>query len=300
MSDLELPDVPDLEDLEDLFRRAFSTGDAVELDIIGYGEISSVVRWQGTNGPVAAKRLPNYTSWEVRDAHHGLMAEYIEELQARGVDVVPTAFCELDAEDGTRVLYTVQPLISSERLAVGVLRDASQVEGRRLLERIVEHTVAVAGDPVLGLDVQLSNWVVLDDGLGYLDISTPFMRDLVTGLSRLDTSIFVASLPWALRWPVQRFLAEEIVAEYFDVRTTLLNAIANLHKERLTEWIPIAVEAANGRLDDPIALADVDRYYAKDQRMWEVLQWLRRVDRWWQLRIRRRPYPVLLPGRIDR
>ncbi len=297
---LELPDVPDLGELETRFRRAFSGGDGAELDIIGYGEISSVVRWEGTSGPVAAKRLPNYASRDVRDAHHQLMVEYIDELQVRGVDVVPTAFHQLDADDGTLVLYTVQPLISPERLAVDVLRGASQVDGRTLLERIVDHTVAVAGDPVLGLDVQLSNWVLFDDGLGYLDISTPFMRDLVTGLSRLDTSIFVASLPWALRWPVQRFLAEDIVAEYFDARTTLLNAIANLHKERLTEWIPVAVEAANARLDHSIERADVDRYYAKDQRLWAVLQWLRRVDRRWQLSVRRRPYPVLLPGRIER
>jgi DNA-binding GntR family transcriptional regulator len=99
---------------------------------------------------------------------------------------------------------------------------------------------------------------------------------------------------------VQRFLADAIVAEYFDVRTTLLNAIANLRKERLTKWIPTAIEVANGHLDDPIERTDVDRYYAKDQRLWAVLQWLRRVDRWWQLQVRRRPYPVLLPGRIDR
>jgi hypothetical protein len=32
----------------------------------------------------------------------------------------------------------------------------------------------------------------------------------------------------------------------------------------------------------------------------ELLQRLRRADRWWQRTVRRRPYPFLLPGRIDR
>lgn len=45
---------------------------------------------------------------------------------------------------------------------------------------------------------------------------------------------------------------------------------------------------------------DVRRYYARDARMWALLLGLRRLDRWWQLNVRRRPYPFLLPGRIER
>jgi hypothetical protein len=61
-----------------------------------------------------------------------------------------------------------------------------------------------------------------------------------------------------------------------------------------------AIGIANEVVDEAITLEEVDLYYKKDQRLWAVLQWLRRADRWWQLRVRRRPYPVLLPGRIDR
>ena len=42
------------------------------------------------------------------------------------------------------------------------------------------------------------------------------------------------------------------------------------------------------------------RVYASDARLWEVLLRLRRLDRAWQRRVRRREYPFLLPGRIDR
>jgi hypothetical protein len=34
--------------------------------------------------------------------------------------------------------------------------------------------------------------------------------------------------------------------------------------------------------------------------MWEILLRLRRADRWWQRTVRRRGYPFLLPGPVDR
>jgi len=44
----------------------------------------------------------------------------------------------------------------------------------------------------------------------------------------------------------------------------------------------------------------VRRYYRSDARLWELMLRLRRADRWWQRRIRRRTYPFLLPGHIER
>jgi hypothetical protein len=34
--------------------------------------------------------------------------------------------------------------------------------------------------------------------------------------------------------------------------------------------------------------------------MWGLLQRLRRIDRSWQRRVRRRQYPFLLPGKVER
>lgn len=286
----------DLEELEARFQHAFATGDPSGLEVIGYGEISSVVAWQGTAGRVAAKRLPNYPNTASRRAHRQLMQEYIDILETNGIVVLPTSFEEL----GDDVLYTVQPLVEQELLAVEVLRRADDREGEALLETVIAGTAAVAGDPLLGLDVQLSNWVVVDGAVRYFDISTPFIRDPATHLSLLDTSLYVASLPWLLRMPVQRFLAEAIVAEYFDLRTTVINAIANMKREHLETWIPRAVEVANRHVSETITVEDVMRYYRKDQGMWALLQRMRRLDRWWQLRVRRRAYPVLLPGPIAR
>ena len=37
------------------------------------------------------------------------------------------------------------------------------------------------------------------------------------------------------------------------------------------------------------------RYFARDRRLWLLMQRLRRADRAWQRRVRSRPYPFLLP-----
>ncbi len=62
-----------------------------------------------------------------------------------------------------------------------------------------------------------------------------------------------------------------------------------------------AVSLASIRVvEPPITSEEAERYYRDDARMWELLQRLRRADRWWQRTVRRRPYPFLLPGRIAR
>ena len=47
-------------------------------------------------------------------------------------------------------------------------------------------------------------------------------------------------------------------------------------------------------------VAEVQRWYRPDARMWELMLRLRRADRWWQQQVRRRTYPFLLPDATDR
>jgi hypothetical protein len=153
--------------------------------------------------------------------------------------------------------------------------------------------------PELGLDGQMSNWAVAGGELIYLDVTTPMMRD-GAGAERLDTGLFLASLPWALRGPVRRFLLGGILEKYYQPRGVVLDALANLVKERLERWLPAFLEESNARVRPALSQEEVRRYYAADARTWALLQRLRRLDRAWQRRVRRRPYPFLLPGRIER
>ena len=78
----------------------------------------------------------------------------------------------------------------------------------------------------------------------------------------------------------------------------------NLIKEGLGRWLPTFVAATNRRLGPahgkPLTLREVEKYYADDARMWGLLQVMRRADRYWQRKVRRRPYQFLLPGKIVR
>ncbi len=64
--------------------------------------------------------------------------------------------------------------------------------------------------------------------------------------------------------------------------------------------MPDAVAAANDRVDPPLTVDEVRKYYRSDARTWEVLLRLRRADQWWQRRVRRRTYPFLLPEPTER
>ena len=74
----------------------------------------------------------------------------------------------------------------------------------------------------------------------------------------------------------------------------LLDVASNLHKEQLDRCVPLLLAAAAARVGPPIAHAEVLRYFRRDRALWLALQRLRRADRAWQRRVRRRPYPFLL------
>jgi len=295
---LEPVRVDDLEVLEERFQNAFVTGRAEGLEVVGYGEITSVVSWPGVGGMVVAKRLPTFRHGEGVEAYLALLEDYVTGLRAVDVSVVPTSHQTLRLEGQDVAVYLLQPLLAPERVGHVYLREASEQQAVRLFDRVFEKTEAAIGAQI-GIDAQISNWAVDGDDLVYFDITTPLLRD-DRGVDRIDVDIFLASLPWAIRGIVKRFLVVGIIEDYFDVRTTILNLVAQFHKERLIPLIPLALEQANRRLSDPIGADEVKRYYASDARMWELLQRLRRMDRWWHHKVRRRPYPFLLPGKIDR
>jgi hypothetical protein len=91
-----------------------------------------------------------------------------------------------------------------------------------------------------------------------------------------------------------------IVETYRDLRKVYLDLCGNLIKERLERWLPTFLEQVARHLDPPLTAAEIHRYYRSDARLWAVLLWIRRLDRAWQLRVRHRPYPFLLPGKIER
>ncbi|HUW03722.1 MAG TPA: DUF6206 family protein [Acidimicrobiales bacterium] len=287
----------ELLELERDVAHALAGGDVARLSVLGHGEISLVLGWPAATPSWACKRLPPFPDRAAADAYERTFDQYLERLAERGVDVVETSVRQLPLGDGRVVLYCIQPVLAADTLAPLLLR-ADGARAAEVLGAVVEHVLAVTDDR-LGIDGQLSNWSVEASGLRYLDVTTPLLRD-VNGHDELDTGLFLASLPWCLRRPVRRFVIPGILERYHQPRTVVLDLAANLVKERLELFIPTVLALANDRIDPPLTESEVHADYRSDARTWAALQAVRRFDRVWQRRVRRRPYPFLLPARIDR
>ena len=236
--------------------------------------------------------------------------QYLGLLRQRGVEPVAT---ELRVVEGPAsaagssaapaaptgpVAYVVQPVLPSSSLAPEVLRRAGPEEAAEVVRGVVE-AVGPVVDERTGFDGQLSNWAVVDGELRYLDVSTP-MRFDGQGRLELDLDLFLAAYPWLLRAPIKRFVAPGVLGAYRDERHVLVDLLGNLLKERLGHRIPEALAVVNEHVQPTVTEDEVRSYYRSDARLWEVLLRLRRADRWWQRTVRRRDYPFLLPGRIER
>ena len=200
--------------------------------------------------------------------------------------------------DGTVAGYVVQPILPPDALAPRLLRGTDPAAGHPLVEAVVA-TVAEAVGPRLGLDAQLANWTWDECGLTYIDVSTPLIWS-EDGRPRLDMQLIAEAVPGILRWPLRRFVAPGILDAYRNLRGVYLDVTGNLLKERLDNWLPAFLDRLNRRIAEPLTEDEVRGYYRSDARLWSSLLRLRKLDRAWRRRIRRRPYPFLLPGRIER
>ena len=284
--------------LEHDVEHALSTGDESALEILGYGEISPVLAVTTKEGRFAAKRLPLFGGRASFERYRACFFEYLAALDTAHTRVVPTALQDVTGADGRIAAYCVQPGLDADAIGPAVLARGQDDRAQRMIDGIID-AIGATVTPRLGLDAQLSNWVLDGDALSYLDVTTPLLRD-DAGSERLDTELFLASLPWALRGAVRRFLLQGILDKYYDVRGVTLDFAANLLKEKLEGFLPRVLAQAEARLGVKLSLEEVRRYYADDARTWALLQRLRRWDRAWQRGVRRRPYPFLLPGDIDR
>lgn len=273
-------------------------GDETALNVLGYGEISLVVGWPSEAPRFACKRLPPFPSLPALERYRHVLTSYIERLEASGIRVAPSELQFVRCDDSSLVAYVVQPVVPLSSLGPALLRGCDPSTGHPLIDEIVAAAARVV-DSRVGLDAQLSNWVYLDGQAQYLDVTTPMLMG-DDGRTLLDADLFLAAFPWLMRGPIKRFVLPSILQRYHNLRTVLLDLCANLVKERLTGWMPTFIAAANARLDAPLSAEEADRDYRSDARMWEVMLRLRRLDRAWQRRVRRRIYPFLLPGTIRR
>lgn len=285
--------------LEQRLEEAVQAGHAEGVDVIGYGEITIGVKLSTSHGDFACKRLVPFSSREAAERYGALIGSYVEQLEARGIDVVETETPILERPEG-HVLYCVQPLLAPGTLGPAFLRNKSAEEAAPYVRRIFE-LIEASVTPSLAPDGQLSNWAFQGDRLRYLDVGTPFLRDQ-EGNQLVDFAEQTRALPAPVRVIVNRFLLRGILDAYHSTRGQAVDFLGNLIKEGLGDIFPPLVPIANEvfRLAPEITEREVRAHYKSDAQTWAFMQAARRADRWVYRNIRRKPYPYLLPPRIDR
>jgi hypothetical protein len=289
----------EIEAFEERLGNAVRTGRADDLDVIGYGEVTIAVKLGTPHGEFACKRLVPFSSPEAADRTAGLIGSYIERLGACGVDVVQTETPILERPEG-HVLYCVQPLLAPGTLGPDFLRGKPVEEAAPYIRRIFEH-IRASVTPSLAPDGQLSNWAIEGDRLRYLDVGTPFLRD-DEGREQFDFTTQTRALPGPVRAIVDRFLLRGILDNYHSTRGQAMDFLGNLIKEGLGDIFPPLIPLANEvfGLTPEITENEVRAHYKSDAQTYEFVQAARRADRWFYRNILRKPYPYLLPPRIER
>ncbi|GHD88855.1 DUF6206 family protein [Streptomyces naganishii] len=290
--------VRELEALEDAVTEALRTADDRALTVLGYGEVTLVLRLDTAHGSFACKRLPVFPTRERFERHQRLVDDYITRLEKGGMKVAETVPWHRALPSGKVVAYCVQQALPAERLCSRLLHTAGDDWREGFFERLLDR-IEGAMMPRLGLDGQAANWIDTGGELVYVDVTTPLIRD-ERDRELLDVPLFFTSLPWLLRDVVRVSMTKSIFDKFYEPRGVVLDFLGNLHKERLGHLVPRFIEQANTRLDKPFTAEEVRAYYRDDARMWELIQRLRKADRFVHRKVLRRPYPFLLPPDVAR
>ena len=279
--------------------------------ILGFGEISCIFAIRNMAG-IAFKRLPIFQTLKEAEDYAAMFRRYCRHLGEAGLELPGQATAAVASAGGGAALYIAQRQLPDGDFAH---RRIQREDKAAILAMIRKITALIDGiwafndarQPHLeiALDGQLSNWVCLADDskdrIFYIDTSTPLFR--IEGCEQLDPEKLLQSAPAMLRWILRRFFLDDVMNRYYVHRDVLIDLIANLHKEQRPDLIAPVTDAVNQcsrGLTQPIAVAEVDRYYRSDRVIWSVFLAFRKLDRWLTQRFFRRRYEFILPGSIQR
>lgn len=289
------PGVAELTALDDEVVAALEARDETRLAIIGRGEVTIALGWPTTDPRWVCKRTPPSTPEEF-DRYRTLVHEYVEQLRRSGQAVVETHVVGIERGDST-VGYLVQPMLDSATLGNNVLAVAEPDADHRLLAAVAD--AAARATSTCSIDAQVTNFAWDGEELTLLDVGTPFLWT-EDGDLRLDLTPFAQMLPLPVRGLAGRELTK-VIGRWINPRTVAVDVVSNLLREGLDEWVDPMIIALNRRLapDEPITLAEAQRLYDEDRRLFPMLVRLQGVERWWQKKIRRRTYQWFIWSTYD-
>ena len=115
----------------------------------------------------------------------------------------------------------------------------------------------------------------------------------------MDFRVLLASYPSVLRGALRHFVAASIIGSVPRLAGRAHRPLRQPDQgaaRALDPGVPGARQPPSRRAP---GRGEVRRYYRSDARTWSWIQRLRRADRAWH-RLRKRTYPYLIPGEIER
>jgi hypothetical protein len=295
----------------------------ISAKIIGYGEMSTifVISHPGQEN-IAYKRMPIFQSSNEMENYERLFAEYSIGLRNIGINVPESAAVRVIPDKGNSVIYNAQERLPSASIGNALIQRLDENSVRLLFLCVLRDLKKVftfnreRPSLTFGIDGQISNWAIKDYQEGkpvtektelfYIDTGTPLIRK--DGIEQLNPELFLRSTPSFLVWLIRLFFLEEVMTRYYDFRKVTIDLIANFYKEQRPEFIPMLIETANiffAREEAqsgiaPLTQKEIVSYYKEDATIWRVYLAFRKIDRFLHLKILRKPYVYILPGKIKR
>jgi hypothetical protein len=273
--DRNFPSTARLLELDDAVEALLLRGHRGSLESIGAGEMTCVLAWDG----FACKRLPPLADRTRLDRHGALILEYVDRLKATGIEVIETAVQIID-RSGYAVGYVVQPQLTPATLLPAFMATQAPSEALALAAKVFDAVERATGSGI-GIDANLSNWAVKDGRPLYLDVSTPMLRD-AAGHHRLDSDLFVSTMPRLLQGLVRRFFVNDLLDRYYLPRSVFENLLGDLPNCGLENLTMPLLEDVNRRLSTPLTTAHIDAYRREDRLTWGLIRWSLRLERRWR------------------
>lgn len=328
MTDMDLtfrnPDGYDLDfDLLYEFEEGLDTCHPEDNDIpsrvLGYGEISTVFELENeVFAGLALKRMSIFETKAEFNAYLTAYDEYHRLLENEiGIQLPNHGHAAFENGDGRPIFYIIQQKVEPETIGNHALSEMSKSEAQIVYAQVLQEMVKVwqfnkeHDHFEVALDGQISNWAITHyspegSQLLYIDTSTPIYR--LDGIYQFDAELLLRAAPSFMRWILRRFFLDDVVARYYDERQIIIDLLANLYKEQLSELVPDFINVSNqffademnGFNIDPIREDEVKAYYNEDKFIWSLYISMRRLDRFLQTKLLRQKYPYILPGKTNR
>lgn len=276
----------------------------IPAQIVGYGEISSIFKIPPYDDWVF-KRLPLFEIEAEAFSYTEKYKTYIAHLKKASLQLPnDDAFV---VKSNKVVLYFAQKALNKADLCQNKLHTLSPQEALKMIHNIFIEIKKIADfnqknkKIALSIDGQISNWALVAKDLVYFDTSTPLFK--VKGVEQMNPEMLLNSTPKAMRWLIRKYFLQEVMDRYYDPKLIYIDLIANLHKEKKSEFIEESIILANkllGQDKTQITRKEIDKYYQNDKFIWQLFLALRRIDRWLTNKVFRKQYEFILPGKIER